>query len=297
MGNVELECTHFEWVHESELPHDWESIINHNFSQIADYYYASIVSDEASKIAHHTVDEEIRRIIQLNGLSSLLDVGIGDGSRLLGVSPVNAELHGLEISETMADASRQKGITVKIHDFKKGLPFGNNSLDMVLFLSNDFGYIMDMDPQHANELRQNALQEAYRILRPGGFLYMELMTNDSEQTRDGLVCKYDRVLRVDGKERFKGSFYLKDFTYHEMERLLKHSRFIDSQAVVKYLLSKDFQNPEYLSQVGRIVKTSCGFEEFVYSDFQPTIVNPITNEKTFQVRYDYLMLISVQKKQ
>ena len=295
MNKVNLECTHFEWIPEQELPADWESIIKYNFSQIADFYYEAIISDKASQIAHNEVDKDIRRIIQSNNLLSLLDVGIGDGSRLIGVSPNDAKLFGLDISETMVETSRQKGITVKLHDFKKGLPFDDESLDMVLFLSNDFGYIMSTNPNIAEKLRQDAINEAYRVLKHKGFLYMELMTNDSKQPRDGLVCKYDRVLRVNDQEVFKGSFYLKDFTFHELNRLLTTSSFSSSEAIVKYLLSKDFQNPEDIRQVGTIKKQFRGFDGFNYSDFQPKILNPVSKIEEFQVRYDYLMLISVQK--
>ena len=95
---------------------------------------------------------------------------------------------------------------MKIYDFKRGLPYESNSLDLVLFLSNDFGYMMDRDTAKATSLRINALNEAYRILSPSGFVYMKLMSNDDEDKKEGLVCKYERVLKIDGEEKFKGFF-------------------------------------------------------------------------------------------
>jgi len=42
----------------------------------------------------------------------------------------------------MAKMATGLGIEVVHADFKSGLPFNNNSLDLVIFASNDFGYVM-----------------------------------------------------------------------------------------------------------------------------------------------------------
>lgn len=297
MARVILECPHFEWIPESELPENWETILNRSFSGMANFYHESILSDKAAKKAHHIVDEQIKGLIQSNNLTAILDVGVGDGSRLISIAPENAELSGIEINKIMAETSRPKGIDVEIHDFKKGLPFEDSSLDLVLFLSNDFGYITDKDPVKATSLRISALNEADRILKPGGFLYMELMSNDTEYQKDGLVCKYERVLKIDGKEKFRGVFYLKDFTFSELARLLNSSRFKGDSPNIQYMLLRDFENSEDLSDVGRIVKSFASFEGYSISEFQPKITNPITNKTEYITKYDYLILLQIQKGQ
>ena len=110
MSKITLECPHFEWISESKLPKDWEIILNKNFSELSKFYYESIFSDEVARKAHHIVDEQIKHLILSQGLEAILDMGVGDGSRLISIAPENADLYGIEINEVMAKEAEKKAL-------------------------------------------------------------------------------------------------------------------------------------------------------------------------------------------
>lgn len=118
MSNVTLECPKFDWIPESELPYDWEGALNRGFSEIGEFYHDSVLANPASKKTQDTVNGQIGSSLSSRSIRDILDVGVGDGSRLVEISPQNARLYGIETSKIMADASRKKGITVAVHDFK-----------------------------------------------------------------------------------------------------------------------------------------------------------------------------------
>jgi SAM-dependent methyltransferase len=295
MTDIVLECPHFDWIPESSLPPDWEDRLNIGFSGLGDYYYDSVLSDEAHRKVHAMVDEEIMRLVKANGLGNILDIGTGDGSRLMKIAKAakSPKLYGVENNEKMARISEAKGIQIRRSDFKKGIPFSDSSMDLALFLSNDFGYVMDCDPGKGVSLRVNALNETYRVLREGGFLCMELMSqDDGVPDKDGLVCRYERVLKVDGNEKFRGTFYLKDFNFHELSRLFGRSAFSGDNLQVQYILSGDFEKPGDTSRVGQQVKTFKAFEGYSLSDFQPVEKGDVTS---YRIRYDYVILLEIRK--
>jgi|GEM_PF-3764187 len=289
MDKIILECPNFEWIPESELPSNWEELLKNNFSKIAPFYYKSIFSNEVSKKAHSEVNNKIKGIIKTTNPTSILDVGVGDGSRLIEVAPKRTNLYGIEISEEMVNVSKGKGIDTKLSDFKKRLPFPTNSIDLILFLSNDFGYVMNKNPSNSVLTRISVLNEVYRILKPNGRLYMELMSQDTgDYNSDGLVCKYKRILKINDKEIFKGDFYLKDFKFYELSMLFDLSLFKGSKIEIEYMLSKDFENPNDLNDVGKIIKSFSCFQGYSINDFQPNLID-------YKNRYDYFILLNITK--
>jgi ubiquinone/menaquinone biosynthesis C-methylase UbiE len=99
-----------------------------------------------------------------------LDVGCGEGSNTRQLARRGAKLTGLDIAPTFVRHAQETESTDPLGiDFRVGdamaLPFDEASFDFV----TAFMSLMDMpDPQRA-------LQEANRVLRPGGFLQFSIL--------------------------------------------------------------------------------------------------------------------------
>jgi ubiquinone/menaquinone biosynthesis C-methylase UbiE len=110
---------------------------------------------------------------EVNGLR-LLEVGCGTGNISLALAHRGAQVVGLDASGPMLaraqDKARQEGLAISwIKGLASGLPFVDGSFDGVLcILALDF-------MTH----REMALQEMVRVLRPGGFVAVAMLTRFS----------------------------------------------------------------------------------------------------------------------
>ncbi len=94
----------------------------------------------------------------------VLDLGCGDGRFLQKLRKIegDTELYGLDISENMIEAGRERGIprcTLEVGD-AENLPYEDHSLDRIYCLNSFHHY---PNPQRVAE-------EIGRVLRPGGVL-------------------------------------------------------------------------------------------------------------------------------
>ncbi|MGA2674839.1 MAG: class I SAM-dependent methyltransferase [Terracidiphilus sp.] len=105
----------------------------------------------------------------VDGLDGL-DVGCGEGSNTRQLARRGARMRGLDIAPTFIRHARQieqaepLGIDFQVGD-GMALPFAGDSFDFV----TAFMSLMDMPDQG------RALQEACRVLRPGGFLQFSIL--------------------------------------------------------------------------------------------------------------------------
>ena len=104
----------------------------------------------------------------ISGLEGL-DIGCGEGSNTRKLAQLGARMRGVDIAPTFIRHARETeaadplGIDFEIGD-GRSLPFADDSFDFV----TAFMSLMDM-PDHGL-----ALKEAYRVLRPGGFLQFSI---------------------------------------------------------------------------------------------------------------------------
>lgn len=122
---------------------------------------------------------------EVKGLHGL-DVGCGEGANTRRLALLGARMHGVDIAPTFiryaqeSEEAKPLGI-----DFKQGdgmaLPFADGSFDFV----TAFMSYMDMPDQ------AQALREAYRVLRPGGFLQFSIL-------HPCFVPPHRKVLRDEG---------------------------------------------------------------------------------------------------
>jgi SAM-dependent methyltransferase len=126
---------------------------------------------------------------EINGLRGL-DIGCGEGSNTRRLARLGARMHAIDIAPTFiryaraAEEADPLGIVFHIAD-GTALPFADHAFDF----ATAFMSLMDMADQ------PRAVQEARRVLRPGGFLQFSIL-------HPCFVPPYRRVLReADGTPR------------------------------------------------------------------------------------------------
>ncbi|HEY8928482.1 MAG TPA: methyltransferase domain-containing protein [Mucilaginibacter sp.] len=111
------------------------------------------------------------RFLNLNPGDQLLDVGCGSGLFAGVASTTGAYVTGIDASEALISEARQRGTTA---NFATGemeeLPFANATFDVVCGF-NSFQYAANV---------QNALAEAYRVLKPGGKIVVMIWGNKED---------------------------------------------------------------------------------------------------------------------
>lgn len=116
--------------------------------------------------------------IQFN---SILDIGCGTGSlieKLIDEKP-QVRVYGLDISEEMLKVAREK--LPKLKDLVNGeaeaLPYDNKLVEVVVMV-NSFNYFVNPE---------QAIKEAYRVLKPGGTLVIadKMVTSFKKYFIDG----------------------------------------------------------------------------------------------------------------
>lgn len=111
-------------------------------------------------------EERLRKVVTCIPIdtTSLLDIGCGLGRNLQLLSSVipHADLHGIDIAETAAQAVRSLGFDAIACDASKSIPFQDDQFDVVL-CGEVIEHVVDTD---------NLLREIHRTLRPSGKLIL-----------------------------------------------------------------------------------------------------------------------------
>jgi len=94
--------------------------------------------------------------------SDILDIGVGAGRTTEYLSPLARTYRGIDYAQGMVDHCRYRfpNLDISQGDARK-LQFANESFSFVMFSFNGIDYI------HPDE-RQKALEEVFRVLKPGG---------------------------------------------------------------------------------------------------------------------------------
>ena len=121
-----------------------------------------LVRSPHGRLEFRRTQQLLRRYLPPPG-SSVLDVGGGTGIHARWLAQDGYHVHLIDpIGDHVRKASRNPGITAQIGD-ARDLPVVSKSVDVVLLLGPLYHLIEAVD-------RQQALQEAIRVLRPGGLV-------------------------------------------------------------------------------------------------------------------------------
>jgi SAM-dependent methyltransferase len=115
------------------------------------------------------VREAIRRHAPELALTSILDIGCGAGRHVaaLRADPSASLITGIDLSPVLLRDARREGHAVTRADMRR-LPFADHSFDLVASFFTSFGYFATSTEDAA------ALSEFVRVVRPGGFLFLDL---------------------------------------------------------------------------------------------------------------------------
>lgn len=119
--------------------------------------------------AHKQCIKFIREYIE--DYSRVLDVGCGTGNFLGKLEKLNRglTLFGVDESEKMIEVARGKFENIKFITAKaENLPFGNES----------FNLLATIDAFYCFQDQAKAFSEFYRVLRPGGYLFINTVSID-----------------------------------------------------------------------------------------------------------------------
>jgi ubiquinone/menaquinone biosynthesis C-methylase UbiE len=133
----------------------------------------------------------------------LLDVGCGTGFIINLVKGLFDEIHGIDITEEMLKRVDTSGANVTLHRGQvEKMPFADASFDVV----TAYAFL------HHVENTERVLSEVYRVLRPGGIMYigldpnrlfwqaMKTLEESGDDTLDPMVKReIDAVLHIDDK--------------------------------------------------------------------------------------------------
>ncbi|MDP3794055.1 MAG: class I SAM-dependent methyltransferase [Candidatus Uhrbacteria bacterium] len=165
--------------------------------------------------------KKVLHAIALRGDETVIDVGCGTGVFLALAKKTYPRLPLIGIDpdkEALAIAKRRllkKNLDVELHEaFAESLPIPNASAD-VCFSTLAFHHM-------PNEIKQKALQEIYRILKPSGRVVIaDFGATDSRWPR-ALLRLFEKIEYVEGN--FKGLIphYLKQAGFQEIIIAKKH---------------------------------------------------------------------------
>lgn len=232
-----------EMVPERALPPDWEEINSDGYSKEAALYYVS--TDPERDKMNRAIDARIAQQIVERGYNSILDVGVGDGIRLKRIKEKVKErnqasslkLYGTDVSSPMIEIARANGVEVVEHNMRQPLPTFAAPLDVITFLSGNFGYIMDLDPVKAETLRVNALNSVYERLSDKGMAVLEMITLDPKQSQEE-VSHFTRKLykkNIEETDYPEVEHFIRTFSLKEFQSLLDKTRFDKSKAKFEYI--------------------------------------------------------------
>lgn len=191
--------------------------------------------------------EKISEII--GGEANLLDVGCGEGFVIRSAEGLFRQIYGIDISEGILKALPAYG-TFPVCSDAEQLPFRNESIDVAVLFSV-IHHFYDYRP---------IFDEVYRILKPGGIIYIDHDMNKHFFNNFHFFINIYR--KFSHKERF-----FKKIGVGELYNLSEfHSQGIDSEQLKTYLISLRFKIiKSYYHWYGLSPLTSLIFQEREFS--------------------------------
>jgi 2-polyprenyl-3-methyl-5-hydroxy-6-metoxy-1,4-benzoquinol methylase len=133
-------------------------------AEIAAAYDQGDTYEEWHKLdAHYTSlwERRIKLVKSYAPSGRLLDVGVGDGGFLAAATTAGYTCEGTELSQTGAGFAQEKGITVRLGQFT-GLEWPAANFDVITIW-----HVLEHLPDPGA-----AIQHAWRVLKPGGWLFV-----------------------------------------------------------------------------------------------------------------------------
>lgn len=160
----------------------------------------------------HLISEMKWYLKDLKKTDTVLDLGSNDGSNSLAAAKICRMVIGIDHSEKLLAIARQRAVekqltnvTFSFFDIEKTLPFENESFDAILFLD-----VLE----HINN-QKVSMNEVWRLLKPGGKLFLSLPNNNSS---------WKRLQRFVGVNSFTDPDHKREYDLPSIEALLRNHK-------------------------------------------------------------------------
>lgn len=195
---------------------------------------------------------KIVRMLKNNNIKfkNVLDVGCADGSFLAFLKgKFHIQAKGIDISEKAIEKAKKKGLDARIADVEEGLPFKNNSFDLVIS-SEVIEHVYDTD---------YFLKELNRVLKPNGTLVLTTPNLASLINRVRLLFGMYPLFVPEYKKEQAG--HLRAYTIKVLRQQLEENNFRPF-----IITAPNFPFPINNNRIPRFIKNI-----FIYlGDFFPT---------------------------
>ena len=174
---------------------------------------------------------------------NILDIGCGSGRHLSVLKKMGCKAFGLDLSSTLLREARREKLPVLRADMRY-LPFATQSFDLITSFFTSFGYFQ------AEEDDKKALHGFVSLMRPQGFLFLDLMNADF--VKANLVAEESTQLaemRVLQKRRLEGRKVTKEIhILYTDGREEKHTEQVNlySQQEMKTMLNQEGLKVEHI---------------------------------------------------
>lgn len=212
-------------------------VVEHFDKAIKSDYYSSVISRR--KKYNDAVDEFVISHIKRNGYKTLLDAGCGTGSRALHYRATIPDLQiaGIDISPQMIHTARKNGLTETKCCSITSTEYADASFEVITCLFFVYCYLTKRSERLA------AMRELYRILKPGGVMFMDCIMRhhkgenleyqkNFKRALADFFCKSkklmlpgDRTYIVHYPDGSVATNYFHAYSEHEMKRLIRTSGF------------------------------------------------------------------------
>lgn len=156
--------------------------------------------------------KKIRNFIEREGSGKkILDLGCADGSLLEPLAKKNL-VFGVEITESLSQKTRAKGLNVVKADLEKGIPFGSKTFDIVV-AAQIIEHIVNTD---------FFLAECNRVLKKNGKLVLSV-PNINTLFSPLILFLFDYPPPSSSRYR---SHHVRDFTFSTLKIALKNNCFV-----------------------------------------------------------------------
>jgi len=152
-----------------------------------------------------------------------LDIGASSGYMVQAASEAGVQAEGIEPSASGVAAARERGITLMLGT-AENLPYADNTFDIV-HSHHVFEHVADP---------MKAAQEAYRVLKPGGLVLIEV-PNQFGNIRFWRDVLFNRVHQR--KRDIRSIHHLSFFSRKAMHKLLSQAGFSSIHILSKYTLT------------------------------------------------------------
>lgn len=207
----------------------------------------------------------------------ILEIGCGDGTFWLENKeqiPTNVEITLSDISTNMLEKCQvnlKNRVQIKAYDLANAycLPYADQSFDHIL-MNHVLMYLEDVPL---------ALQEAKRVLKPGGKFYCTTIGKDIMQERDALIRRFDPSISFDQNKLYLrfGITNGKD----QLTKLFKDVQLIERQEVYQITNVDDYYHFIFSGKglslhLEPLYKQKGAFYQFLFNEFKKKGKFPLT---------------------